>query len=199
MKAVMPVVPPDVLNLRARTGADIWDEMWEGVLHMPPMPNRAHQELEGALERWLWLHWARPRGNKVYHQINLASPGGWPNDYRIPDLLLLTPERFGIDCNEYFEGPPTVVVEIRSPGDETDEKMPFYAKLGVPEVWIVDRDSKATELYVLRGDDYRKQSPDDDGWLQSAATGVRLRAESGAKLAVQIADQPNTRELLPEE
>ncbi len=199
MKAVIPEVPPDIRAHRKRTGADRWDEMWEGVLHMPPMPNRVHQELEGAMQRWLWLHWARPHGNKVYHQINLASLGGWPNDYRIPDLVLLTPDRFGIDRNEYFEGPPTVVVEIRSPGDESAEKMPFYAKLGVPKVWVIDRDTKAPELYVLEGTDYQNRRPDDEGWIHSTATGVQLRVESGPKLAMQIADQPNTRELLPED
>jgi len=199
MRAVMPEVPPDILERRRRTGADIWDEMWEGVLHMPPTPNRAHQNLQGEIEMWLRVHWAHPRGNKVYHEINLASPGGWPNNYRIPDLLLLTPDRFGIDHNEYFEGPPLVVVEIRSPGDETMEKMPFYAKLGVPEVWIVDRDTNAPELCVLEGDDYKSQSADEDGWLRSAATGIQLRVETGQKLALQIAGQPNTRRLLPED
>jgi len=199
MKAVMPEVPPDILALRARTGADRWDEMWEGVLHMPPMPNRAQQDLEWAMETWLRTYWARPRGNKVYHQINLAALGGWPDDYRIPDLLLLTPDRFDIDRNEYFEGPPNVVVEIRSPGDETAEKMPFYARLGVPEVWIVDRDTKLPELYVLGEGGYRQQVPDEDRWLRSAATDVLLRGEAGEKLALQIADDPATRQLLPED
>jgi hypothetical protein len=104
MKAVMPVVPPDLLEWRKRTGAHRWDEMWKGVWHLMPSPNRAHQDLEGSLEAYLRLRWARPRGAKVYHQINLASPGGWPDDYRIPDLLLLTPEHFALDHNEYFEG-----------------------------------------------------------------------------------------------
>ncbi len=199
MKAVMPEALPDVLAMRRRTGADRWDEMWEGVLHMPPMPNRNHQELEGAIEAWLRVHWTRPRGNKVYHQINLASIGGWPNDYRIPDLLLLTPDRLAIDRNEYFEGPPTAVVEIRSPGDETAEKMPFYAKLSVPEVWVVDRDSKVPELFVLAGGEYKSQGAADDGWLHSAATGVWLRGEPGAKLVLQLGDDVGTLALLPED
>jgi len=194
----MPEIPPQILKWRTRTGVDRWDEMWEGVLHMPPMPNRTHQEFEWALETWLRAHWARPRGNKVYHQINLASVDGWPNDYRIPDLLLLTPDRFDIDHNEYFEGPPTVVIEIRSPGDETIEKMPFYAKLGVPEAWIVDRDTKVPELYVLRHGNYERRVPDDEGWVSSPATEIRLRAEAANRLAVQIADEQSTRELLPD-
>ena len=40
MRAVMPTLLPDVMALRKRTGADRWDEIWDGVLHMAPMPNR---------------------------------------------------------------------------------------------------------------------------------------------------------------
>jgi len=198
MKAVMPEVPSHIVQWRKRTGADRWDEMWEGVLHMPPMPSRTHQEFEGALERWLWSRWARPGGNKVYHQINVASVGGWPNDYRIPDLVLLTPDRFHIDRDEYFDGAPTVVVEIRSRGDETVEKLPFYAKIGVPEVWIIDRDTKAPEIHLLRGAEYDKQAPGADGWLSSPATGVQLREEPKRKLGIRLASDPGSAERLPE-
>ena len=197
MKAVMPDIPQHILDWRKKTGADRWDEMWEGVLHMPPAPNREHQDIEGALESWLRTYWARPRAAKVYHQINVASPGGWPHDYRIPDLVLLTPDRFDIDQNDYFEGAPAVVVEIHSPGDEAYEKLPFYARLGVPEVWIIDRDSKTPELFVLHDSDYRKQLPAADGWLESGVTGVRFRAADG-KLALEIPGKPATTRLLPE-
>jgi Uma2 family endonuclease len=199
MKAVMSEVPQQILEQRARTGIDRWDEMWEGVLHMPPMPNREHQDLALTLGSYLRTHWAIPLGNRVHGPINLASPGGWPNDYRIPDLVLLTPDRFDIDHNEYFEGAPTVVIEIRSPGDETIEKMPFYAKLGVPEVWIVDRDTRRAELYVLPEGHYQQHPPGTDDWLESAATGIRLRSEPGNRLALQIGDDQRTRQLLPDD
>lgn len=199
MKAVMSEVPPDILAWRKRTGADRWDEMWEGVLHMPPMPNRAHQDFEWAMEAYLRLRWARPRGAKVYHNINLASPGGWPNNYRIPDLLLVSPERFGIDHNEYFEGAPDVVVEIRSPGDESYEKLPFYAQLGVPEVWIIDRDRKEPEVYVLQVGGYQQQITGAAGWVLSPVTGMELRAGQPGKLAMRLAGDESTREDLPED
>lgn len=198
MKAVMPCVPPEILAWRKRTGADRWDEMWEGVLHMVPMPNREHQDLEGAMETYLRLHWARPRRSKVYHNINLASPGGWPNDYRIPDLVLLSPERFDIDYNEYFEGAPDVIIEIRSPDDETYEKLGFYAALGVPEVWIVDRDSKQPEMYILAGDHYAKKAADREGWLRSEQTGIELRAGKSGKLTMRLEGDEATCEELPE-
>jgi len=144
--------------------------MWEGVLHVPPMPNRFQQDLEGSFETYLRFFWAPHSKAKVYHQINLASIGGWPNNYRIPDLVLLKPERFAIDRNEYFEGAPTVVVEIRSPSDESYEKLPFYAQLGVPEVWIIDRDSGEPEIHVLKGKGYRKKRTGTEGWVSSPET-----------------------------
>jgi len=197
MKGVLPDIPEHILEWRARTGADQWDEMWDAVLHMPPAPNGEHRELEGALEYWLRDRWCPAGGNKVFHQINLARPGGWPDDYRIPDLVLLAPGRFGIDRNEYFEGAPTVVVEIHSPGDETIEKMPFYARLGVPELWIIDRDTKAPQIHVLADGRYEKHVADAEGWRISSATGVRLRGEMGAKLGIQLADDLATFQVLP--
>lgn len=198
MKAVMPEIPQHVLDWRKRIGADQWDEMWEGVLHTPPAANREHQVLSAQFWKWLTDCWAQPGGNEVYVPRNVASVGGWPHDYRIPDVVLLTPDRFHIERNDYLEGAPTAVVEIHSPGDEAYEKLPFYAKLGVPEVWIIDRDGKTPELYVLRESDYQKQSPAADGWLTSGATGVRLRAADG-RLAVEMSGKPETSRRLPEE
>ena len=167
---------------------------------MPPMPNRQHQELESGMERFLYFNWARPNKAKVYHQINLASPGGWPEkDYRIPDVVLLSPGRFDIDHNEYFEGAPDVVVEIRSPGDETYEKLEFYAKLGIPEVWIVDRDSRQPEILVLEGGTYKPASSGDDGWMESRQTGIQLKAAQDGRLAMRVGRDESTRTDLPEE
>jgi Uma2 family endonuclease len=196
----MPDAPLEIIEWRRQTGADRWDEMWEGVLHMPPMPTSAHQKLAAHLDRWLSRYWAEPRGCQVYPPVNVAPTGEWPRNYRIPDLVLLTPDRFGIDREEYFEGAPTVVVEIRSPGDETYEKLSFYAKLGVPEVWVIDRDTKQPEIHILREGEYSLQAPDDNGWIRSPTTDVQLRPEDrgGPKLAIQIRDEPDTQRAIPE-
>lgn len=139
------------------------------------------------------------RGMRVYHEINVASPGGWPNNYRIPDLVMLTPERFGIDRNEYFEGAPDAVVEIRSLGDESYDKLEFYAQIGVLEVWIIDHDSKAPGIYTLRAGHYTQQAADANGWVLSIVTGIELRVGSPGKLAMRVAGDESTREDLPED
>jgi Uma2 family endonuclease len=197
MKAVMVDVPQFISEWRKTTGADRFDEMWDGVLHMGPTPNRTHQDLEGALETWLRNHWAPLSGGKVYHQINVASVGGWTSNYRVPDLVLLTPERFAVDRNEYFEGGPSAVVEIRSPGDESYEKLPFYAAIGVPEVWVIDRDTRQPELHVLADRGYRLQAADADGWLDSSL-GVQLRRSPADKLLIRLSGLESSQGVLPD-
>ncbi len=197
MKAIIAEVPEDMLRQRKRTGADRWDEMWEGVLHMTAAPNKRHTRLQVQLHNWLEAEWARPRGNQVDLLVNVASVGGWPHDYRIPDIVLLTTDRFSIDHDDYYEGAPTVVVEIRSPGDETWEKMSFYSNLGVPEVWVVDRDTKMPQIFQLAQGAYRELPRAADGWVDSPVTGVGLRGEPGNKLGIRIADNTATFKSLP--
>jgi Uma2 family endonuclease len=197
MKAIIAEVPEHMLIERKRTGADRWDEMWEGVLHMTAAPNKRHTRLQVQMHNWLAAEWARPRGNQVDLLVNVASVGGWPHDYRIPDIVLLTADRFSIDHDDYYEGAPTVVIEIRSPGDETWEKMSFYSNLGVPEVWVVDRDTKMPQVFQLTQGEYRELPRAAEGWVYSPVTGVALRGELGSKLGIQMADNTATFKSLP--
>jgi Uma2 family endonuclease len=197
MKAVMANVPEHILEWRRRTGADQWDEMWEGVLHMAPSPNREHQDFEFALELWLRTHWANPTGGRVYHQINVSEPGTWPNNYRIPDLVLLSAARLAIDCNEYFDGGPDVVMEIHSPGDEAYEKFDFYAKVGVREVWIIDRDERVPEVFELVGNEFQLCPAAVGGWVKSKVAGVEMRAASDETLEIRVAGRDDTLAQLP--
>lgn len=198
MKAVMPVASDYFLENRRRLGHDRWDEMWNGVLHMPPSPNIRHQDFEWQLEAWLRWNWASPLGNRVYHQVNVASIGGWPKDYRIPDVVLLLPECFDIDRDTHLEGPPTVAVEIHSPGDEAYEKLDFYAELGVPECWIIHRDTRHIDLFRLTAGEYSLATADQAGWFASAATGIELKQTEEQLLAIRLKDQPATEAHLPE-
>lgn len=199
MKVLMLDPPADLFDWRKKTGADRWDEMWEGVLHMPPMSTNPHQHFGGNLHTYLDIQWARSRKARVYYEVNLASLGGWPNDYRIPDLLLLTRDRFGIDRGECFEGAPNAVVEIHSPGDEAYEKLPFYAKLGVPEVWIIDRDTKEPEIYLLKRGRYKKQAAEAAGWVRSPLTGMEMKRGRKGRLAIRLAGDDSTLAELPED
>jgi len=199
MKAVMANVPEHILAWRHRTGADQWDEMWEGVLHMAPSPNRDHQSFEFKLGIWLDGNWAEPSGCKVYPQINIADPDAaiWTENYRVPDLVMLTPQRFHIDQNEYFDGGPDAVVEIHSPGDEAYEKLDFYAKVGVREVWIIERDSKRPEIYELSEGKLKPRAADAECWVRSEVVGAQMRAGGDGRLEIRLVGKPDSAAKVP--
>ena len=199
VKAVIAEMPEYMLQERKRTGADRWDEMWEGVLHMTAAPNKRHTRLQVQMHNWLDAFWARPNGNQVDLLVNVASVGGWPHDYRIPDLVLVTPDRFSIDHDDYYEGAPTVVVEIRSPGDETWEKLAFYAKVRVPEVWVINRDTRVPQVLQLVQGGYEEVQSAVDRWVCSPITGVWLRTETSGKLGMRIGDDSATWRSLPDD
>jgi Uma2 family endonuclease len=202
MKAVMADMPKRWLEEWKNSEAAQWDEMWEGVLHVPPMPNRFHQKFARDLQIYLQTKWAKPRGCEVDQEVNITTPedeSNWVHNFRIADLVLITPDRFHIDKIEYMAGAPLVVIEIRSPDDETYEKLPFYAALGVPEVWIFDRDTKAIELRALGPDGaYRLLPLDADGWHRSPASGVEFRQDRPGKVLARIGGDDATAAELPD-
>jgi Uma2 family endonuclease len=202
MRAVIAVMPRHWLEERKNSDAAQWDEMWDGVLHMPPMPNGMHQDFALDLASYLKRHWAKPRGGRVRQEVNLTAPEDedhWTHNYRIPDLVLVDRVRLGIDKNEYMAGAPLVVVEIKSPGDETYDKFPFYAGLGVSEVWVFDRDTRTPELYSLGpGPAYQPIPASPDGWVRSPASGVEFRPGGPRQVTARIAGDDRTTAELPD-
>jgi len=126
-------------------------------------------------------------------QINVSSPERWDQDYRIPDVSVMLPDR--VPQGEAMFVRPNVVFEVRSPGDETYEKLPFYAEIGVEAVVVVERDTKAVQVFALSGASFVLAPPSADGWTLIAPIGVELRAEStdgGSSLHLRLRGRPET-------
>jgi len=201
MRAVILDMPEHWLAERKRSGAERFDEMWEGVLHMSPSPNYGHQALVLDLASFLKRHWARPHGGEVIHEINVVPPedeADWIRNYRIPDVVVLSSDRLHCNRDTYILGAPLVCIEVRSPKDESYDKLPFYAELGVPEVWIIDRDTKKPEVFALVESAYVNVGPNADGWIESTAIAAELKATPARKLAICLNRDDATRTEIPE-
>jgi Uma2 family endonuclease len=81
------------------------------------------------------------------------------------------------------EGAVPLVVEIRSPGDETDLKLPWYAGPGVAEVLVIDPATRAVELFVLHSGELVPAAA--TGGVEVSAVGARLRPATGPVLVVK--------------
>ena len=176
MRAVMPVALPEVLRRRKQTGADRFDEMWEGTLHLPPAPSFDHQNTASGICAFFREVWAPKSGGFAVVQANVSTPDRWDRDYRIPDVAVMTRDARPDPGAVYVL--PTVVFEVRSPDDETFEKLSFYAAVGVGTVVVVERDTKAVQVFSRADDRFVLEAPNPEGWLTIRALEVEVRSDS---------------------
>jgi Uma2 family endonuclease len=86
-------------------------------------------------------------GLELTGQFNLGES---EHDFRVPDGGLHRP-----GAGEMWHPTAAVVIEIVSPGDESWQKLPFYAAHRVDEVLIVDPAEQTVTWLALRGGEYR--------------------------------------------
>jgi len=141
-----PAELQEVLERRRRSGADRHDEVWEGVLHMMPTPSGAHMDVQQQLAVLLD---APARAVGLFPRIGGVNIGE-RDDYRVPDGVLQRERRSGV-----WHPTAALVLEILSPGDQTLEKLPFYAAHEVDEVLIVDPRQRTVRWSALRQGEYR--------------------------------------------
>ncbi len=174
---MMVDVPEQLLAERRKAGVDRWDEVWEGVLHMVPPPSGAHQRFGMRLAHVLDAL-AREAGLVGSYETGLFRPGT-DDDYRVPDQVYARPDLL---TERGVDGPAELVVEIRSPGDETYDKLRFYADLGVGEVLVAHPGEGRAEVFSLRGDRHVPLEADPRGEMTVESLGVRLSTVAGARL-----------------
>jgi Uma2 family endonuclease len=138
-----PAAFEQLLEQRQRLDQDRRDEVWEGVLHMIPPPSHEHERMAVKLVRVL-----DPLAEAADLELTgTVGIGGGPHDYRVPDLAM---HRAG--APEQWHPTAALVVEIVSPGDESWEKLPFYAAHHVDEVVLVDPQRRKVDWLGLDAD-----------------------------------------------
>ena len=138
-------VPQALLDERRARGADRWDEMWQGELHMVPPPSEEHQAVGTALLMAL-APLAEARQLVARYGTGLFRPEV-DDDYRVPDQVYARPE---LRSARGIEGSASLVVEILSPNDETYQKLDWYASVGVVEVLVIEPLTRRVELFANR-------------------------------------------------
>lgn len=137
-----------LLERRRRSGLNRLDEVWEGVLHLVPAPSGEHAYIAQQLAVIVGQP-ARAAGLiPAMHEFNL---GVSEDDFRVPDGGLHREIPRAV-----WNATAPLVVEIASPGDESWQKLPFYAAHGVEEVLIVDPAKRKVHWLALADDEYEQ-------------------------------------------
>ena len=180
---------------REVSGADRFDEVWEGVYVMVPMRNNEHQQIVTRLSSILQEIVGWSGESEVRAGVNLSDrETDWKQDYRVPDIAVFLQSGGAQNRGTHWRGAADLLVEVVSPDDRTREKLPYYASLGVRELLLIDRDPWAVELYRL-GDGGLEpvgvSRLDDDQVLQSEQVPLSFRLIAGDErpvVEVSLAD-----------
>lgn len=159
---------------------DRYDEVWEGMLVMSPLPGNQHQIFVCNLSSALLSVVTR---GKVYPGVNVSDRSdNWMGNFRCPDVAVYLAGNPAEDRDSYMLGGPDFAVEIASPGENPFAKLDFYAAVNTRELLVVRRNPWSLELFCLS--DKRLVSTgrvdlDTLATLTSEALGMTLRLVPG--------------------
>jgi Uma2 family endonuclease len=146
---VMDPPPAEIetfLERRRQWGADLHDEVWEGVYRVVPAPDFGHSATSAQVARML----AAPASAAELTVTDAFNLGNSKDDFRVPDVGLHRPGAGGT-----WLPTAALVVEVVSPGDDSWKKLSFYAAHGVDELLIVDPRKQSVDWLGLVDGEYR--------------------------------------------
>jgi Uma2 family endonuclease len=137
-----------LIRQRKKRGLGRHDEVWDGVYVMPSMPSLAHQKLVSDIVVVLDAVVEQEAAGNVYPGANVSDRRiRWKRNYRVPDVVVALEGSQAVACDTFFHGGPDFLVEIQSPGEDAEAKLPFYSQVHVRELLIIHRDGRKLKLY----------------------------------------------------
>lgn len=150
-----PQMAEQFLAKREESDASRWDEVWEGVIVMPPIPNDDHQDIVGGVTSALREAVQKRKMGLVRPGVNVSDRHpDWKENFRCPDVVVYLFTNPAVNHNTHWTGGPDFLVEVLSPGEKAYAKFDFYATTRVREILLVFRNPWRLELHRLNGDAY---------------------------------------------
>lgn len=131
-------------------------EVIEGVLYMAPAPIPDHERLVSLIGARLVVAVEDTGLGCVFSSPDIDVGSSTLR----PDTVVVLNANAGAIAISRLVGPPDLVVEIASPStaaydrDPVEGKRGAYARIGVPEYWIVEPQVRTIEVFVLAGEAY---------------------------------------------
>ncbi|HXA54611.1 MAG TPA: Uma2 family endonuclease [Solirubrobacteraceae bacterium] len=143
-----PIELQELREYREQHDLDHWDEVWEGVLHMNPIPTGEHQHILQQLAVLLDPLARRAGLVLLTNEFGLGRQG--KSNFRVPDGGLHRALPRGV-----YQTTAALVIEVVSPGDESWKKFDFYAAHDVDELLIIDHKEQQVHWFALCDGEYK--------------------------------------------
>jgi Uma2 family endonuclease len=203
--ALVSLEPNELKRLvrqRRDSGADRFDEVWDGVYVMAPLADNEHQRLGLKLAIGLTDAVGSPDTIQIFAGCNVSDQATrWKRNYRCPDLAIFLPGNTAIDRKTHWYGGPDFAIEIMSRFDRSREKFDFYKKVGVRELLLIDRHPWMLELNRVEGGNWvlvgRAALGDAPGAIWSDVLGLAFQLVPGHnRPQIEIARKDSTKKWL---
>ena len=122
-------------------------EVIDGEVCVTPAHGPPHQEVAANLYIALRAYLDSHGLGKVFWDVDLLFVSG---QFLRPDLLVVPTDALEGVTDRGVERAPSLVVEVLSPHSASIDRVkkpPRYKDFGIPEYWVVDRESRAVEVY----------------------------------------------------
>jgi Uma2 family endonuclease len=123
-------------------------QLIHGKLTLSPAPSPLHQIITGNIFSILKDFALRQQAKVFFSPIDLILS---ESIVLQPDLVFISNKKKEIITNRGIEGVPDLLVEVLSPSNSFIDrvtKKEIYTTHGIPELWLVDPQSKQLEIYL---------------------------------------------------
>jgi len=128
-------------------------ELSEGHLEIQPMPTSFHQIIVTRLTALLYIFATQAKLGIV----STVPVRLWPGKMREPDIMFMLNEHKDRIQDQDWDV-PDLAIEVLSPSSvdmDKHTKGNEYARAGIPEYWIIDPETKTTDILRLSGGSYQ--------------------------------------------
>ncbi|MGA2937868.1 MAG: Uma2 family endonuclease [Syntrophobacteraceae bacterium] len=160
-------------------------EIVHGALIVTFRPSRKHVYAASALDKKIGPPYQFGEGGGPGGWIILLEPEiGLGENVVVPDLAGWKEERYpDEEPYNWISVAPDWVCEVLSPNTlriDKMEKMPIYARYGVPHLWLLDPIAKTLDVFRLKGGE----------WVVAGlfVEGAKVRAEPFVEIEMNLSD-----------
>ena len=136
-------------------------ELIDGVVYQLASPAFSHQRILGSLYIEFWRYFQEkpacgpflaPFDIELIRRLQVGLRKPTEDDINVvqPDLIVLCDYVKDINAKDRYKGIPTLVVEILSPSNRTNDrvrKLGLYMESGIAECWHVDPKNRTVSVY----------------------------------------------------
>jgi Uma2 family endonuclease len=135
-------------------------ELSNGRIEVLPLPTQTHQFIAALfydiLKAFVAAH---APGVVLFTGVRVRLPEGEEAGYRYPDVLYMKAENAHRRHDKYWDG-ADLVMEVVSPDPKDRErdlevKAGEYARVRIPEYWIIDPEQRLIRVLTLEGQSYQ--------------------------------------------